>query len=62
MSRINGNYGREGLEGFQDSEETGRAGRVENQRPTRPKVFNPNLVNEENVDSSVKMGYHIGKQ
>jgi hypothetical protein len=62
MSRINGNYGREGLEGFQDSEETGRTGRVENQRHTRPKVFNPNLVNEENVDSSVKMGYQIGKQ
>jgi hypothetical protein len=62
MNRINGNYGRENFEGYPENEESGRTGRIDNQRNSRPKVFNPNIVNEENVDASVKMGYTIGKQ
>lgn len=58
MSRVNGNYGRDNTEKFQDDEEPRR----EYDKPTKPRVFNPTLVNEENLDPSLKLGYQVGKQ
>ncbi len=61
MNKNNGIYGKENLDGYQDNEDTLRDQRGDGSRVSRPKMFNPSLVNEENIDA-LKFGYQMGKQ